>query len=72
MTRDDFFNLLEQWAQEDAYIDNLTWEEADSLSKRLADWYAPKHKQIIELKQQVLDLDRECQTGEFQNAKIQG
>lgn len=29
-------------------------------------------KEIIELKQQVLDLDRECQTGEFQNAKIQG
>ncbi len=67
MTRDDFFDLLEQWAQEDVYIDQLAWEEADSLAKRLAGWYMPKYKENIELKQYILELDREAQTGETKN-----
>ncbi len=72
MSKEDFRQLLAQWAKEDVYINQLTWEEGDALVERLSNWYASKQKEIIELKQYVLDLDRECQTGEFQNAKIQG
>jgi len=63
--------LFSQWAKEDVYINQITWEEADSLAKFLADWYAPKHKEAIELKQYILELDREAQTGE-NHAKVQG
>lgn len=72
MSKEDFRQLLAQWAKEDVYINQLTWEEGDALVERLSNWYASKQKEIIELKQYVLDLDREAQTGEFQNAKVQG
>ncbi len=72
MSKEDFRQLLAQWAEKDVYINQLTWEEGDALAERLSNWYASKQKEIIGLKQYILELDREAQTGENQNAKIQG
>lgn len=40
MSKEDFRKLLSQWANEDVYIGQLTWEEGDALAERLANWYA--------------------------------
>ena len=39
MDKEEFRKLLVQWAEADPYIRQLTWEEGDSLSERLANWY---------------------------------
>ncbi len=52
------------WKYSANYIGRITHEAADLIEAQ--------QKEIIELKQYVLDLDREAQTGEFQNAKVQG
>lgn len=38
--KEDFRKLLVQWASEDVYINQLTWEEGDALAEYLAKWYA--------------------------------
>lgn len=40
MDKEKFRKLLAQWAKEDVYIGQLTWEEGDALAERLANWYA--------------------------------
>ena len=40
MDKEDFRKLLVQWASEDVYINQLTWEEGDALAEYLAKWYA--------------------------------
>jgi hypothetical protein len=40
MSNEDFRKLLSQWANEDVYIGQLTWEEGDALADRLAKWHA--------------------------------
>ena len=40
MDKEEFRKLLVQWASEDVYINQLTWEEGDALAEYLAKWYA--------------------------------
>ena len=40
MDKEKFRKLLVQWASEDVYINQLTWEEGDALAEYLAKWYA--------------------------------
>ena len=40
MDKEAFRKLLVQWASEDVYINQLTWEEGDALAEYLAKWYA--------------------------------
>lgn len=40
MDQEYFRKLLVQWASEDVYINQLTWEEGDALAEYLAKWYA--------------------------------
>ena len=39
MDKEKFRQLLAQWANEDVYIGQLTWEEGDSLAEYLSKWY---------------------------------
>lgn len=40
MNKEEFRKLLSQWANEDVYIGQLTWEEGDALAEYLSKWYA--------------------------------
>ena len=48
MDKEAFRKLLVQWASEDVYINQLTWEEGDALAEYLAKWYAAQQKRAVD------------------------
>lgn len=65
MNKEFFMKLFAKWAEEDVYIAQLTWEEADALAGWLSIFFSGLDQKLIDQQNYTLQLDRR------QNADLQ-
>ena len=64
-----FMKLFAKWAEEDVYVSQITWEEADALAGWLSIFFRGFEKKLIDKKNYTLQLDRR-QNAEIQSERI--
>lgn len=69
MNKEFFMKLFAKWAEEDVYISQITWEEADALASWLSIFFSGLDQKLIDQQNYALQLDRR-QDAEIQSERV--